>query len=111
MPLILLTVLILYFLFILVLSLVHIDNHRVTEKKLAVTGLLAAVVPLGMGLGKILAAIGFPATVNVIGWLLWLFVPYILRLFIYGLVYLLRDRGQEAPLAAAEVAPGGEEDQ
>ena len=98
MPLILLAILILYFLFILVRSLNFIDHHRVTVEKLLTSFLLAALVPVGMGLGKILAAYGFSGTVNVIGWLLWLFVPYILRLAIYILVYLLRDRGKAGPL-------------
>ncbi|MFC7048965.1 hypothetical protein [Emcibacter nanhaiensis] len=106
MPLILLAILILYFLFILVRSLAFIDHHRVTVEKLLATFLLAALVPLGMGLGKLLTAYGFTGTVNVIGWGLWLFVPYILRLVIYLLVYRLRDRGRQDPLPPREMDEG-----
>ncbi|WP_417319710.1 hypothetical protein [Emcibacter sp.] len=104
MPLILLAILILYFLFVLVRSLNFIDHNRVTVEKLLRTFLLAAVAPLGVGLGNVLSFYGFTETVNLIGWLLWLFVPYVVRLFIYGFVYLLRDRGQagELPVISEE---------
>ncbi|WP_138379317.1 hypothetical protein [Luteithermobacter gelatinilyticus] len=92
MALILLTLVILYFLLILIRSFSFIDNNRVQKKVLARTALLAMMVPLGLVVGALLERQGLMGAVNFIGWTLYLFVPYIARLLIYGIVYIFRDR-------------------
>jgi predicted MFS family arabinose efflux permease len=89
---------ILYFLAVMVLSLTYIDHNRVKARQLLVAGVLAGLFPLGILLGGLLEGTVSPDTIRRIGYFLWLFLPFSVRLVIFSLVYLFRDRGQEGPL-------------